>query len=316
MSALAEAWRYRTGEVESRSAYINRSVFEATPILVEDALIFCTPLNAVVALDPGTGEERWRFDPIPREAGDPALTTWPEGEAPVEGHANVWSIMSVDEARDLVFLPTSSPSPDFYGGLRAGDNLYANSVVALRGRTGERVWHFQTVRHDVWDYDVPAQPGLYTLTQDGETRDVVVQVSKTGFVFVLDRETGEPVLPVEDRPVPQGGVPGEVLSPTQPFPVATPPLVPNTLTPDDAFGVTLWDRLACRAQIRNARFDGLFTPPSVEGTLLYPFTGGGRFDERCHCLAQDFRDHGGSGPRHAGLTAGHAQSGGAGGDGG
>ena len=133
----------------------------------------------------------------------------------------------VDAQRGLVFLPTSSPSPDYFGGNRVGDNRYANSVVALDGRTGEVAWHFQTVHHDLWDYDVPAQPGLYQVWKDGRAHDVVAQVTKTGLVFVLDRETGEPFLPVEERTVPQGGVEGEVLSPTQPFPVRTPPLVPQ-----------------------------------------------------------------------------------------
>ena len=141
------------------------------------------------------------------------------------GHANVWAPMSVDEERGLVFLPTSSPSPDFWGGKRPGNNDYANSVVALRAETGERAWSYQTVHHDVWDYDLPAQPTLSRIDTGAGPRDVVIQPTKQGFVFVLDRDTGKPVWPVEERAVPQGGAEGEQLSPTQPFPTHVPPLL-------------------------------------------------------------------------------------------
>ena len=183
--------------------------------------------------------------------------------------------MSVDEGRQLVFLPTSSPSPDFYGGLRPGANRNANSVVALHAADGTLAWAFQVVKHDVWDYDVSAQPTLATLAVDGRPHDVVVQATKQGFVFVLDRDTGRPVFPVEERAVPQGGAPGEHLSPTQTFPVDLPALVPLALRPDDAFGFTFFDRGACRDRIAALRNDGLYTPPSVQGSLVFPFTGGG-----------------------------------------
>ena len=183
--------------------------------------------------------------------------------------------MSVDESRGLIFLPTTSPSPDFFGGLRPGDNRHANSIVALQAETGDIVWSFQTVHHDVWDYDLPAQPGLYTVWKDSRIHDVVAQVTKTGLVFVLDRDTGKPFLPIEERTVPQGVVEGEVLSATQPFPAITPPIVPNTLGPEDAFGITWFDKNACAKRIRDSRAEGLFTPPSLQGTLLFPFTGGG-----------------------------------------
>jgi quinoprotein glucose dehydrogenase len=201
--------------------------------------------------------------------------TWQGEDTPAEGHANVWAPMAVDAERGLVFLPTTSPSPDFYGGLRPGDNRYANSVVALNAETGQVAWSFQTVHHDVWDYDLPAQPGLYSVWKDGEAHDVVAQVTKTGFVFVLDRDTGEPFLPVEERPVNQKSIAGEVLSPTQPFPVLTPPIVPNKLSADDAFGVTWFDKRQCRKLIDGSVTDGIFTPPSTQGTIIYPFTGGG-----------------------------------------
>ena len=233
------------------------------------------PVGAVRAFDVRTGEQKWTFDAIPRVEDAENADDWRSTETPVEGQANVWAPMSVDENRGLVFLPTSSPSPDFYGGLRPGDNRYANSIVALKGDTGEVVWSFQTVHHDVWDYDLPAQPGLYSVWKDGGAHDVVVQVTKTGMVFVLDRDTGRPFLPVEERPVPQDGVPGEALSPTQPFPVATPLLAPDRITPKDAFGITWFDKRACAKKIRNARAEGLYTPVTQHGTLLYPGNLGG-----------------------------------------
>ena len=232
------------------------------------------PRGTVRAFDARTGALRWDWDPIPRSADDPAAASWGDGWK-TTGAANVWAPMSVDVARHLVFLPTTSPSPDFYGGLRPGDDLYANSVVALNADTGERVWSFQTVHHDVWDYDVASQPSLATITLDGKKRDVVVQGTKQGLIFVLDRETGQPVLPVEERKVPQGGVAGEVLSPTQPFPADLPPLGVDRIRPEDAYGLTPWDRDACAKVIAASRSEGRFTPASEQGTLEMPFTGGG-----------------------------------------
>ena len=398
---LRQAWVYRTGDMVSRAEDMKHTAFEATPILFEGSLIFCSPFNEVIALDPGTGEQKWRFDPevatgyrpgnqfvcrgvtpwvdgaatagagcakrifmgtvdarviaLDARTGEPCSafgengvvqidpgmelqwpgefqitsppsvaggvvvigsaisdnrrvdapkgtvrafdarsgkpvwefnpitrgaedhpTSWPRGGVAARtGHANVWAPIAADEARGLFFLPTSSPSPDFFGGARAGDNLYANSVVALEAATGKVRWHFQTVHHDVWDYDLPAQPSLVTLTRDGAPLDAVVQVTKTGFVFVLDRETGKPIFEVEERPVPQDGAAGEFLSPTQPVPVAPPPLVPQHLTAEDAWGLTFWDRNACREKIAAARSEGLYTPPSAQGTIMFPFTGGG-----------------------------------------
>jgi quinoprotein glucose dehydrogenase len=233
------------------------------------------PLGTVNAVNARTGALAWEFNPVPRDPNDPARASWAGNSADIVGHANVWSSMSVDEARGLIFLPTSSPSPDFFGGGRAGDNNYANSIVALNGETGAIVWHFQTVHHDVWDYDIAAQPGLHSVWRDGASHDVVTVATKTGFVFVLDRDTGEPFLPIEERPVPQGGAEGEALSPTQPFPINTPPIVPNTFDLADTFGITLFDKMACQSTLRGLRREGLFTPPSTQGTLLFPFTGGG-----------------------------------------
>ena len=260
-------------QITSAPAIIGDTVVTGSSI--SDNLRTEAPLGTVHAFDARTGAPKWRFNPVPQDEADPAQATWADGSAARTGHANVWSTISVDEARGLVFLPTSSPSPDYYGGNRVGDNRHANSVVALNGETGDVVWSFQTVHHDLWDFDLPAQPGLYQVWRDGVAHDVVAQVTKSGLLFVLDRDTGEPFLPVEERAVPQGAVAGEVPSPTQPFPVATPNIVPNTLEPGDAFGITLWDKMACAKQIRALRGDGLFTPPTEQGTLAYPFQGGG-----------------------------------------
>lgn len=220
--------------------------------------------GAVHAFDAVTGQLRWSFDPL--DSARPGVTA---------GAANVWAPMSADEASGLVYLPVSSPSPDFYGAARPGNDGYANSVVALHAETGQVAWAFQTTHHDVWDYDVPAQPTLATVRWGGQPRPAVIQATKQGLIFTLDRATGAPVIPVAERPVPQGGAPGEVLSPTQPFPLAPEPMSPNRIRPEDAFGLTPWDRDACRKAIAGARHEGLFTPPSTQGTLLYPFTGGG-----------------------------------------
>ncbi len=260
-------------QITSAPAIVGDTIVTGTAI--SDNLRTEAPVGTVHAFDVRTGAPRWQFNPVPRNPDDPARATWAGNSADITGHANVWSTISVDEKRGWVFLPTSSPSPDYYGGNRIGDNRYANSVVALDGETGDVVWHFQTVHHDLWDYDVPAQPGLYQVWRDGRAHDVVAQVTKTGLVFVLDRQTGEPFLPIEERRVPQGAVEGEVLSPTQPFPVLTPPVVPNTLAPKDSFGITLWDKLACASTLRAMRREGLYTPPGEQGTLSYPFTGGG-----------------------------------------
>ena len=387
---LVRAWEFRTGDLDSRAPEImKRTKFQATPLLVEDSLIFCSPFNEVIALDPGSGVQKWRYDPkistgqrpanryncrgvaywVDREAAEGAacrarifmgtndvrlialdartgipcadfgnhgeikLETggpleWPgefqitsapvvsrgvviagssiadnrRVEAPlgtvrafdartgrlrwgfdplihggvIAGHANVWAPMSADEERGLVFLPTSSPSPDFWGGKRPGNNEHANSVVALRTETGQLVWSFQTVHHDVWDYDLPAQPTLARIdTGDGQ-RDVVIQPTKQGFVFVLDRDTGKPVWPVEERSVPQNGAEGEQLSPTQPFPTHVPPLLSQRISADDAFNLLpSFGRSSCEEKLSDARNEGLYTPPSTQGTLLFPMTGGG-----------------------------------------
>ncbi|HWX89599.1 MAG TPA: pyrroloquinoline quinone-dependent dehydrogenase [Rhizomicrobium sp.] len=218
--------------------------------------------GTVHAFDAMTGAAKWSFDPV-------------QGVNMRAGAANVWAPISADDARGLVYLPTSSPSPDFWGGYRTGDDKYTSAVVALKIETGAVAWSFQAVHHNVWDYDLPAQPTLGMVTYKGQTAPALLQPTKQGLLFTLNRETGAPLIPVEERKVPQGAAPGDKLSPTQPFPVAPKPLAPSRITADDAFGLTFWDRGKCREQIKALRSDGLFTPPSTQGTIIYPFTGGG-----------------------------------------
>jgi len=215
------------------------------------------PSGEVRAYDARTGKLRWTWYPLPVSLK--------------AGAANAWSIMSTDAARNLVFIPTGSPSPDYYGGLRPGNNDYANSVVALNAKTGKMVWHFQTVHHDLWDYDVASQPLLFDI---GKTPAIAIG-SKTGNLFILNRETGKPIFGVEERPVPKSDVPGEVASPTQPFPILPKPLVPQRLTAADAWGATEADRKWCTEKIRSLRADGVFTPPSLKGTATFPGNIGG-----------------------------------------
>jgi len=398
---LEKAWTYRTGALEEFPDLVKVSGFQATPILLKPEaghhLITCTPFNKVIALDPGTGEERWVFDPeidmtnYANKFNCRGLTQWEDTQAdagavckyrlfmatndqrlvaidsvtgkyceafgdggnidvtpiiaqlqpqeqlqsmqlqsPVAvvndtviiggsankfksrasnngavrafdarsgelkwvfdtilrrgegasdydvGGANVWTTMSWDSERDLLFVPTAGPSPNYLGTHRPGNNLYANSVLAIRASTGELVWHFQGVHHDVWDWDIPTHPLLVDITRDGEKIPVVIVLTKTGVVFTLHRETGEPFFDIEERPVPTDGVLGERLSPTQPFPVKPPPLVKHTLTADDAWGfIDAFDKKACREKIESMRSGGYYEPPSEQGTVMYPMVGGG-----------------------------------------
>ncbi|HVN40372.1 MAG TPA: pyrroloquinoline quinone-dependent dehydrogenase [Myxococcota bacterium] len=391
---LELTWVHHSGDMEPRGGKTHLpSSFQATPIVVEGTLYYCTPFDRVFALDPETGAERWSYDPhvdrtgfylvncrgvsawrdarAPRDAacslriyvgtldarlialdgatgrpcdefgrggsvdlregigdtqpgeygvtsaplvlGDRVITgamvlddrrvdspggvvrafdartgalawAWdplPPGVSPPgnghyrRGTTNAWSTLSGDASLGLVYVPTGNTSPDYYGGQRDGMDYYSSSVVALRADTGEVAWHFQTVHHDLWDYDVPAQPVLFEFPGKAGPVPALAQATKMGHLFLLDRRTGEPLFPVEERPVPQGGVPGETLSPTQPFPTKPPPLHPETLTADEAFGFTPWDRAACRKQVASLRSDGIFTPPSLQGSVHYPGMAGG-----------------------------------------
>jgi quinoprotein glucose dehydrogenase len=232
-------------------------------------------LGIVRAFDARTGAMVWSWDPIPRTPDNPVYSEWTPEAAKITGAANAWSVLSVDVERGLLFVPVGSASPDFYGGERTGDNRHANSLVALNVATGEVVWAKQLVHHDLWDYDMPSQPVLIDLLRNGQTVPAVVQATKMGMLFVFDRRTGEPLYGIEERAVPQNGVAGEVLSPTQPF-SALPSLVPNApLTKDDAWGFTPWDRGKCADEIAKLRSEGIFTPPSLQGTIEWPGYAGG-----------------------------------------
>lgn len=384
---LEIAWTYRTGDAAAHPDLLKLSKFEATPIIAGDRLVFCTPFNRAIAVDPATGKQLWSFDARIDTRLTPAgdfncrgLAQWSDPGATVgaactqrvfmatndrrlwaldaatgkpcagfgtagvvtaiadsetheptevqivaapavigdvvivgssvsdneradaasgrvhafdaqtgkprwtfdpipEPHAhtgagNVWSSISGDPQRDLVFLPTSSPSPDFYGGGRDADERLTNAVVALRASTGKRVWAFQTVHHDLWDYDTPSAPSLFTLHRDGRDVPALAFATKQGFLYVLNRETGAPLFRVTERPVPRSDVPGEAAAPTQPF-SSLPALAPQRFSDRDVFGLIGLDARGCRKRIAGARNDGLFTPPSLRGAVYAPATTGG-----------------------------------------
>ena len=229
----------------------------------------------VRAYDARTGAIKWTWDPIPQDPKDPAYGEWRGAMAHKTGAANAWSVLAADPERDLVFIPTGSAAPDYYGVLRLGNNRYANSIVALRASTGQRVWAFQTVHHDLWDYDNASPPALVTVTHAGAPIRAVVQATKSGMLFVLNRETGQPIFPVEERPVPASDIPEEQASPTQPFTTVTPPLSPHRFSTDSVWGTSDADRAACHAAIDGLRNEGIFTPPSVRGTFVMPSNIGG-----------------------------------------
>ncbi|MBC7984786.1 MAG: PQQ-binding-like beta-propeller repeat protein, partial [Candidatus Obscuribacterales bacterium] len=388
VSALRVAWTYRTGDFGQGLAHADKMAFEATPILVDGALFLSTPTNIVIALDPATGREKWRYDPkVPRsvsyaEITSRGVTAWRDktidaqkncarrifigtldarlialdassGQPCVEfgrsgsvdlkasmnshqagqylvtspptifqdlvitgaaigdnravelahgtvrafdarsgalswsfqplkqvpgqkaGAANAWSVFSVDAALGLIYISTGSASPDFFGGLRKGNNDYANSLIALRGSDGTVAWSRQLVHHDLWDYDLAAQPVLVDFERDGKSIAAVVQATKTGVLFIFDRESGAPINEIAERDVPRSSIEGEFASPTQPF-TTTPPLASQAaITPEDAWGLTFYDRGKCRDAIRELRSEGMFTPPSLQGTIQAPGYAGG-----------------------------------------
>ena len=389
VARLAPAWTHRNGDMAAAQGQPSSVSAQATPILLPreagEHLVYCTPFNRVIALDPGTGAERWSHDPrVPRTSerpyrcrgvsyaavpqadargacrhrvytatndrrllaldardgkpceqfGDRGVVTLVEhdqygleqvnsssppvvgngvvvvgssvidfayAEAPRgviaaydavtgahrwtfdplqgiggTGAGNAWAPLAVDAAADLVFVPTGAPSPDYYGGLRPGRNGHANSVVALRLSTGEIVWSFQHVHHDLWDYDTPAQPVLFEWRgPDGSRVPALAQVTKQGFVYVLDRRDGKPLFPVEEHAVPRSTIPGEQAWPSQPFPIESLRLLPTRLQPADAWGLTPWDRAKCRDAIAATNNEGIFTPLAETPTLLFPGSLGG-----------------------------------------
>lgn len=243
------------------------------------------PSGEVRAFDVLSGKRLWSWDPIPQNPKAVGADTWKNGSAARTGAANAWSVIASDSERGLVFIPTGSASPDYFGGERKGANLFANSVVALRAQTGERVWHFQTVHHDLWDYDIASPPLLFDAQRNGHAIPAIAIGSKTGNLFILNRETGEPLFGIEERPVPQSDVPGEEISPTQPYPLLPKPLSPQgKVTPNDAWGIDENERAWCKAEMEHLRSEGIFTPPSIRGSLFLPGNiggmawGGGAFD--------------------------------------
>ncbi|HKT31049.1 MAG TPA: pyrroloquinoline quinone-dependent dehydrogenase [Gammaproteobacteria bacterium] len=232
--------------------------------------------GTVRAFDARTGKLVWGWDPIPRDPSNPVYKEWTPESAKLTGAANAWPPLSADPARHLVFVPTTSPSPDYFGGERTGDNRWADSVVALNADTGKLVWGYQLVHHDLWDYDTVAQPALVDLIHDGQHVPAVIEATKTGMLFTFNRETGQPIFPIVEKSVPQDGAPGEVLSKTQPFPVLPKPLVrQGPVTSDDAWGLTFWDEGKCRKLIEQYRSEGVFTPPGLKTTIEQPGNAGG-----------------------------------------
>ena len=254
---------YGEGEVRGMSS---------PPVVLGDRVIAGSGSNdgiadandgVVRAFDVRTGEMVWEFNPIPEE------------HSAVTGAANVWTTMSADPARNLVFLPTTSPSVDYYGGGRRVDLPLANAVVAVDGETGKPAWSFQTIHHDLYDYDLPGHALLVTIRKDGKARDVAIQQTKSGHLFVFDRGTGEPVFPIEEQAIPPSDLPDETAFPTQPIPTGIASFARQELDRESLFGVTVLDRNWCRRRFDESRYEGLFTPPSRRGSILFPSALGG-----------------------------------------
>jgi quinoprotein glucose dehydrogenase len=233
------------------------------------------PPGAVQAFDVRTGKRVWVFYTVP-QPGEFGSETWERDSWAVTGHANVWGPMTLDDTRGLLYVPTSTPSVDYYGGRRPGANLFAETLLCLDAATGKRQWHFQAVHHGLWDYDFPAAPNLVTITVDGRTIDAVAQVSKQGFTYVFDRLTGQPVWPIEERPVDTTtDVPGETPWPTQPFPTKPPSFTPQGVTLEDANDLTPEIKALALEHMKKFRLGPIFTPPSLRGTLMRPSNAGG-----------------------------------------
>jgi quinoprotein glucose dehydrogenase len=259
------------------------SVIPTSPgIVYKDLLIMGAEVSELYGAQPGyiraynckTGKLEWTFHTIPLP-GEPGYETWPKDAYKYAGGVNDWAGMSLDIKRGIVFLALGSPSYDFYGADRKGQNLYGNSVVALNAATGQYIWHYQLVHHDLWDYDLPAPPNLVTVKRDNKDVDAVAQVTKHGFVFVFDRETGKPLFPIEERKVPSSNIPGEEASPTQPFPLKPKPFARQWMTEADLTHYSDAGHDSLVKKFRSMRYEGLFTPPDLKGTLMLPGTRGG-----------------------------------------
>jgi quinoprotein glucose dehydrogenase len=262
------------------------SVSASTPgVIFEGMLIVGSTVSESLPSSPGdiraydamTGKMRWIFHTIPRP-GEFGYETWPPDAWKVSGGANAWAGVTIDPALGMVFAATGSAAFDFYGSNRVGDNLFANSVIALHARTGKRVWHFQTVKHDLWDMDLPAPPALVTVRRNGRKVPAVAQITKTGFVYVFERRTGKPLFPVAYRDVPASTLDGEVASTRQPYPLKPPPFARQALTEDSLTSRTPEARASALATFRKYGAAGMFKPPSAEGVIVFPgYDGGGEW---------------------------------------
>lgn len=287
--------------------YPDRRIGMTSPPAVYQNLVICGslvpdgeprgPAGDVRAYDTRTGRLVWTFHTVPRDH-EFAADTWAPGSRENRGGLNAWAPLSIDQQRGILFLPLTSPSTDFYGGERKGNGLFGDSLVALEAATGRRLWHFQTVHHNLWDYDLPAQPVLVQVRKNGKLIDAVAQVTKTGFTFVFDRVTGEPVFPIEEVPVPKSEVPGEQSWPTQPRPVKPPPYARQSMTRDELTGVTPESRGYCAKLIEAASFGSIFTPNGPNPTVIFPGTNGGAnwggasYDPETHTLYVNSMDVG------------------------
>ena len=252
-------------------------IFENTIIIslpAQGASYESTPAD-VQAYDVRTGKIQWVFHSIPHP-GEAGYDTWPPEAYKTSGGVHNWNELTIDEERGIAFIPFGSPRFDFYGGDRPGNNLFGNSLVAIDARTGRRLWHHQLVHHDLWDWDLPQAPKLLTIRQNGQAIDVVAQATKHGFLFVFERETGRPIWPIEERPVPKSDVPGEAASPTQPFPTRPAPFARQSFTEKDINPyLPAEERQRLIERMKYLRNDGLFTPPSFEGSIQMPGHNGG-----------------------------------------
>lgn len=273
-SQFKEGDEWRNYLVTSPPAILDGKVIVGSSIGDNRAVL--EELGSVRAFDARSGALKWSWDPIPRDASNPVFRDWSPERVTAASAANAWAPLSVDAARHLVFAPTGSASPDFFGGERPGDNRWANSVVALEGETGTLRWGQQLVHHDLWDYDVGSQPTLADLVHDGKHVAAVIQATKTGFLYTLDRDSGAPIFPIVEKAVPQDAVPGEHPAPTQPYPAAPPALTRQApITADDAWGVAWFDSRACRKRIEGYRSEGMFQPPAIKDSLMQPGNAGG-----------------------------------------
>jgi quinoprotein glucose dehydrogenase len=275
------------GNLDRDPASFNPFVANTTPgVIYKDLLIIGNRVaesadaapGHIRAFDVRTGERRWIFHTIPHP-GEVGYDTWPDKEAWKKlGGANSWAGMSLDEKRGIVYVPTGSVGGDFYGGLRKGQNLFANSLIALEAATGKYLWHFQVVHHDLWDRDLPANPNLVTLHQDGKTIDAVAQITKHGYIFLFDRRTGKPIFPIEEKPVPQHALPGEAPWPTQPIPTLPEPFARQKFGPEEVTDIDPVTHREMMAKYQEVKHRTLFTPPSKEGAWIFPgFDGGGEW---------------------------------------